>query len=95
MLLSQQLVKRFIDEAVQHGDYEYEDAYYIQNQLLTYLNAEGVTTTEEESNYGQLDANEITQLWITQAIDNELLEDSLYRKEITEANILDLITPKP
>ena len=95
MLLNQQLVKRFVDEAVQHGDYEYEDAYYIQNQLLTYLNAEGVTTTEEDNNYGHLDANEIAQLWITQAIDNELLENSLYRKEITEANILDLITPKP
>ena len=42
MLLEQQLVNRFVTFAIKYGDFENEDAIYIQNRLLAILNAEGI-----------------------------------------------------
>lgn len=97
MLLEQQLVNRFVTFAIQYGDFENEDAIYIQNRLLAILNAEGIDQKSSipDSINSAPSPNDITQYWIQQAIEQQMIEDALYNKEIIEAQILDLITPKP
>ena len=97
MLLEQQLVNRFVTFAIKYGDFENEDAIYIQNRLLAILNAEGIDQKSSipDSINSAPSPNDITQYWIQQAIEQQMIEDALYNKEIIEAQILDLITPKP
>ena len=97
MLLEQQLVNRFVAFAIKYGDFENEDAIYIQNRLLAILNAEGIDqkSSMPDSINSAPSPNDITQYWIQQAIEQQMIEDALYNKEIIEAQILDLITPKP
>src|SRR5699024_3844583 len=95
MLLNQQLVQQFVAQAISYGDYEDEDAIYIQNKLLSHLNAEGVDDSSVSELNKDATANEITQYWIRQAINENCIEDALYSKEIVEAQVLDLITPRP
>ncbi|PHK50243.1 UDP-glucose--hexose-1-phosphate uridylyltransferase [Staphylococcus edaphicus] len=95
MLLNQQLVQQFVAHAISYGDYEQADAMYIQNQLLRILNATGIDTVNEIQLSENATANMIAQYWIEQAINEQRLEDTIYIKEIVEAQILDLITPRP
>ncbi|NWK83267.1 UDP-glucose--hexose-1-phosphate uridylyltransferase [Staphylococcus sp. GSSP0090] len=95
MLLNQQLVQQFVTHAITFGDYEQEDCIYIQNQLLRILNASGIDTDSEAQLSEDATANTIAQYWIKQAVDEHCLEDALYKKENVEAQILDLITPRP
>ena len=95
MLLNQQLVQQFIAHAISFGDYEQQDSIYIQNQLLRILNARGVTETSESPLAKNATANDITQYWINEAINENCIEDALYNKEIVEAQLLDIITPRP
>lgn len=95
MLLNQQLVQQFVSQAISYGDYEEEDSIYIQNQLLRNLNAKGIDDSAVSELNKDATANEITQYWIRQAVSENCIEDALYSKEIVEAQILDLITPRP
>ncbi|WP_436951594.1 UDP-glucose--hexose-1-phosphate uridylyltransferase [Staphylococcus xylosus] len=95
MLLNQQLVQQFIAHAISFGDYDQQDSIYIQNQLLRILNARGVTETSESPLAKNATANDITQYWINEAINENCIEDALYNKEIVEAQLLDIITPRP
>lgn len=95
MLLNQQLVQQFITQAISFGDYEQEDSIYIQNQLLRILNARGITETLESPLAKNATPNDITQYWINEAINENCIEDALYNKEIIEAQLLDIITPRP
>lgn len=95
MLLNQQLVQQFVTQAIAFGDYEQEDNIYIQNQLLRILNAIGIDVDNESPLNQDATANAIAQYWIEQAVNENYLEDALYKKEIVEAQILDLITPRP
>lgn len=95
MLLNQQLVQQFVSQAVMYGDYDVEDAIYIQNQLVRILNASGIDNTSIATLNESATANEITQYWIQNAVDQNCIEDVLYQREIVEAQILDLITPRP
>ena len=95
MLLNQQLVQQFVTQAIAFGDYEQEDNIYIQNQLLRILNAIGIDVDNESPLNQDATANAIAQYWIEQAVNENCLEDALYKKEIVEAQILDLITPRP
>lgn len=95
MLLNQQLVQQFIEQAISFGDYEQEDSIYIQNQLLHILNARGITETLESPLAKNATPNDITQYWINEAINENCIEDALYNKEIVEAQLLDIITPRP
>lgn len=95
MLLNQQLVQQFITQAISFGDYEQEDRIYIQNQLLRILNARGITETLESPLAKNATPNDITQYWINEAINENCIEDALYNKEIIEAQLLDIITPRP
>ncbi|WP_412517964.1 UDP-glucose--hexose-1-phosphate uridylyltransferase [Staphylococcus simulans] len=94
MKLNQQLVQRFISYAVTYGDFETEDAYYIQNLVLEITQAEDVETATQD--LSELDTpNAIAQYWIQQMIQHDLIEDAVYQKEQVETKLLDLITPKP
>ncbi|MCG7338259.1 UDP-glucose--hexose-1-phosphate uridylyltransferase [Staphylococcus sp. ACRSN] len=97
MLLEQQLVERFVSFAMKYGDFEIEDTIYLQNRLLAILNADGLEhTTEIPIDFkNNPTPNDITQYWIQQGIKHNVIEDTLYNKEIIEAQILDLITPRP
>ena len=78
MLLNQQLVQQFVSQAVMYGDYEVEDAIYIQNQLIRILNASGIDNTSIATLNESATANEITQYWIQNAVDQNCIEDVLY-----------------
>ncbi|WP_436860551.1 UDP-glucose--hexose-1-phosphate uridylyltransferase [Staphylococcus caeli] len=95
MLLNQHLVEAFVSQAIVYGDYEADDAIYIQNQLLRMLNAKGIDTSSASPLSQDVTANDIAQHWIAQAIEAQCIDDALYMKEIVEAQILDLITPRP
>src|SRR5699024_12581663 len=95
MLLNQRLVQKFVAQAISYGDYEYEDAIYIQNKLLSNLNAEGVDDSSVSELNKDATANEITQYWIRQAINENCIEDALDSKEKGEAEVLDVITSRP
>ncbi|SCS72074.1 UDP-glucose--hexose-1-phosphate uridylyltransferase [Staphylococcus caeli] len=95
MLLNQHLVQAYISQAITYGDYEKEDAMYIQNQLLHILNAKGIDLSSEAPLNDNATANDIAQYWINQAVTEQSIDDALYVKEIVEAQILDLITPRP
>ncbi|MFH4917882.1 UDP-glucose--hexose-1-phosphate uridylyltransferase [Staphylococcus cohnii] len=95
MLLNKYAVQLFVSHAIAHGDYEAEDAIYIQNRLLSILNASGIDDTTTSKFNSETTALEITQHWIQEAISSKCIDDALYSKEIIEAQILDLITPRP
>lgn len=95
MLLSQPLVDQFIAEAVKHGDYELEDRFYLQNQILRILKAEGVDSRTHSDNIDTLTPSDIVQEWIRQAVDANVIDDLTAVKDITEAALMDLITPRP
>lgn len=97
MLLEQPLIERFVAYAIKHGDFEKEDSVYIQNRVLAILNAEGIEYNAALPNNinNNPSPNDITQYWIQQAVNHHIIEDTLYNKEIIEAQILDLITPRP
>ncbi|WP_105979920.1 UDP-glucose--hexose-1-phosphate uridylyltransferase [Staphylococcus simulans] len=94
MKLNQQLIQRFISYAVEYGDFEKEDAFYIQNLVLEITQAEDIE--HEERDISELDTpNAIAQHWINRMIEHHLIEDAVYQKEMVETKLLDLITPKP
>lgn len=94
MKLNQQLIQRFISYAVEYGDFEKEDAFYIQNLVLELTQAEDIE--HEERDISELDTpNAIAQHWINRMIEHHLIEDAVYQKEMVETKLLDLITPKP
>ena len=95
MLLNHYAVQLFVSHAIAYGDYEVEDAIYIQNRLLSILNASGIEDTTSSKFNSETTALEITQYWIQEAINAKCIDDALYSKEIIEAQILDLITPRP
>lgn len=95
MNLNRQYVNRFIDDAIQYGDYEREDNYYLQNLILEITKAESIDETKNNNGLVNPTSNEIAQFWIQQMLNNGLLEDVVYQKEIVETKLLDLITPKP
>ncbi|AYU55896.1 UDP-glucose--hexose-1-phosphate uridylyltransferase [Staphylococcus debuckii] len=95
MELNRQYVNRFIDDAIQYNDYEPTDAYYLQNLILEITGAEKVDEQATEYNFTNLSPNDIAQHWIEQMIENQIIEDVVYQKEIIETKLLDLITPKP
>ncbi|MGN5883944.1 UDP-glucose--hexose-1-phosphate uridylyltransferase [Staphylococcus simulans] len=95
MKLNQQLVQRFIQYAIEYGDFETEDNFYVQNLILEITKAEDLET-QTEADLSELDTpNQIAQYWINQMIEHGLIEDAVYQKEIIETKLLDLITPKP
>ncbi|UXR33438.1 UDP-glucose--hexose-1-phosphate uridylyltransferase [Staphylococcus simulans] len=94
MKLNQQLIQRFISYAVEYGDFEKEDAFYIQNLVLEITQAED--TEHEDRDISELNTpNAIAQHWINRMIEHHLIEDAVYQKEMVETKLLDLITPKP
>ena len=95
MLLNQHSVQLFVSYATTYGDYEKEDAIYIQNRLISILNASGIDDTASPKFSPNATANAIAQDWIQEAIKANCIDDALYNKEIIEAQILDLITPRP
>ena len=95
MLLNHYAVQLFVSHAIAYGDYEVEDAIYIQNRLMSILNASGIENTTSSKFNSETTALEITQYWIQEAINAKCIDDALYSKEIIEAQILDLITPRP
>lgn len=96
MLLNKQMVDQFIKYTLETGDFDKLDTVYIQNQLLSLLNAEGI---DYDSNcnheLSSMTPNDITQYWIDEAVKKGTIEDERYNRDIVEAQILDLITPKP
>ncbi|MCY1037900.1 UDP-glucose--hexose-1-phosphate uridylyltransferase [Staphylococcus nepalensis] len=95
MLLNQHSVQLFVSYATTYGDYEKEDAIYIQNRLISILNASGIDDTASPKFSPNATANAIAQDWIQEAIKANCIDNALYNKEIIEAQILDLITPRP
>lgn len=94
MKLNQQLIQRFISYAVEYGDFETEDEFYIQNLVLEITQAEDIEKSELD--ISDLDTpNAIAQYWINQMVEHHIIEDAVYQKEMVETKLLDLITPKP
>lgn len=95
MKVNQALIQQFIQDAIKYGDFDTLDAIYIQNNVLDILSAEGIETETSVDLSKFENTNAIVQYWIEQMIQNDLLEDTVYQKEIIETKLLDLITPKP
>ena len=94
MLLNQTLVNHYIDYIIQYNEYEELDKLYLQNQLLRLLQAADVTA-EGERDDAQWEPNDYVQHWINEAVAEGQIEDTLVAREILEAQLLDLITPRP
>ncbi len=94
MLLNQTLVNHYIDYIIQYHEYEELDRLYLQNQLLRLLQASDVTA-EGEQDDAQWEPNDYVQHWINEAVAEGQIEDTLAAREILEAQLLDLITPRP
>lgn len=95
MLLNKQLVDQFIKYTVDMGEFDELDAVYVQNKLIAILNAQGIEDELTIDSVSSMTPNDIAQLWIDQAVKANAIEDERYIREIVEAQILDLITPKP
>ncbi|MCU5745188.1 UDP-glucose--hexose-1-phosphate uridylyltransferase [Staphylococcus sp. SQ8-PEA] len=95
MLLNQSMVSQFINLVVHYGDYEDLDRLYIQNQLIRILSAQGVETSEISLEITEWSPVDFSEYWINQMIQHGLIENVLYEREIIEAQLLDLITPRP
>ena len=73
---------------------EYEDCIYISNSLFTILKIENpVFSFNKVSNTRRID--DILDDLIDYAINNNLIENLSYEKEILDTKIMDLYTPKP
>lgn len=94
MLLNQNELDQFIEAIINHTQYEYEDAIYLQNQIVRIVGASGVTGDEDLEAVTPTPI-ELVQHWIDQGVDAGTITDTTASKEIVEAQLMDLMTPPP
>ncbi|BCU52981.1 UDPglucose--hexose-1-phosphate uridylyltransferase [Staphylococcus auricularis] len=94
MLLNQNELDQFIEAIIYHTQYEYEDAIYLQNQIIRIVGASGVTN-EEALEAEAHTPIELVLHWIEQGVEAGTITDTTASKEIVEAQLMDLMTPPP
>lgn len=87
-------INHFINYSIDKELIAIDDAIYIYNRLLTVLKINSVPQEFHQIN-NDLDIDEILDGLVKYAIDNHIIEDYNYQKDLFDTFLMDIVTPFP